>query len=462
MPLRITVFCVGLFVAATHCVFLREYLSIFQGSIRAVGPILAVWFGAAGAGTLLGSRLSRWRGRLYLLGLAVCGLGGMVLIRASCLVFDRAAALSPLRLLLILIVTEAPAAFLGGLLFGLQSNRANGKIELYGDNQAGRTAGFLIAAAFIAGSAPNTLIVAAACLVLLKVFERKQIYGILLLILCGGFIIADGVTMRWKHAGPVERIQYTREGEVSLTPDSSGAVVLVNGMPAGKAPADTAVQAAVRQSLARYRAEHERRRLVDRDYRAWLIHWAATRPLSLGVIVLLFALGIAGAFAALPRTRTTLSLGSSGFAAGVAIVAYLMMYQAETGRLYADAAIVLAGLSGGLVVGSIVGRLPHGELVVGWYAALSLIFPALVNLPPMFLFGVLSVGLGALCGAQFSGEKHGPENTRHAVWLLFGAFGMALSSTILVPILGPAGTATVLVLPGTCAWGARYVLRRSD
>jgi spermidine synthase len=153
-----------------------------------------------------------------------------------------------------------------------------------------------------------------------------------------------------------------------------------------------------------------------------------------------------------PRTRAALSVGTSGFAAGVYSVALLLMYQFSHGTLYSQVAVLMVALTAGFAAGSFVRRFPFSDFLIGIYAALALTLLVVFPFPPLALFCVLHAGMGLLAGAQFVTRKGAASwGGLYAADLAGGVFGMALCSTLLVPYFGVTAVALGLgVLKCAC------------
>ena len=144
----------------------------------------------------------------------------------------------------------------------------------------------------------------------------------------------------------------------------------------------------------------------------------------------------------LPRTGAALSVGTSGFAAGVFSVALLCMYQFSHGTLYSHVAVLMIALTAGFAAGSFVRRFPFSDFIIGLYAALALMLLVVLPFPPLALFCVLHAGIGFLAGAQFVTRKRiASWGGLYAADLAGGVFGMALCSTFLVPYFGVTAVA---------------------
>jgi len=153
-----------------------------------------------------------------------------------------------------------------------------------------------------------------------------------------------------------------------------------------------------------------------------------------------------------PRTRSALSVGTSGFVAGVYSVALLLIYQFSHGTLYSQVAVLMIALTAGFAVGSFVRRFPFSDFIIGLYAAAALTFLVVLPFPPLALFCVLHAGMGFLAGAQFVTRKGTASwGGLYAADLAGGVFGMALCSTFLVPYFGVTVVAAGLCLLKTAA-----------
>jgi hypothetical protein len=173
--------------------------------------------------------------------------------------------------------------------------------------------------------------------------------------------------------------------------------------------------------------------------------WAGLfKGASLLVAVILGALYIAF-MSVLPKTRDVLSIGSTGFAAGVYSVALLLLYQSTYGLLYSRISLLLLMLTGGFFLGTLFRRFEQSDLFIGLYCLASLGALAIMPYPPALLFFCAHIGIGVLCGAQFVSRKNTPAGVLYAADLFGGALGMALCSTVFVPLFG-----VIVVAGGLC------------
>jgi hypothetical protein len=154
----------------------------------------------------------------------------------------------------------------------------------------------------------------------------------------------------------------------------------------------------------------------------------------------------------LPKTRNVFSMGSTGFAVGVYSVALLLLYQSTYGLLYSRISLLLIMLSGGFFLGTLFRRFKQSDLFIGLYCFASLGALAVVPYPPAPLFFCAHFGIGVLCGAQFVSRKNTPAGILYAADLCGGALGMALCSTVLVPLVGVLSVAAGLCVLKIGVW----------
>jgi spermidine synthase len=124
----------------------------------------------------------------------------------------------------------------------------------------------------------------------------------------------------------------------------------------------------------------------------------------------------------------------------------MILYQSLYGNLYSEIALLLLALYAGFVSGSRIRRLPHSDLWLGVYALATFFLLTLVSHPPVILFVMCHMGIGILGAGQFVVQEKTSPSMLYAADLLGGVFGMALSSTVLIPVLG-----IVPVALGLCA-----------
>jgi hypothetical protein len=99
------------------------------------------------------------------------------------------------------------------------------------------------------------------------------------------------------------------------------------------------------------------------------------------------------------------------------------------------------------------------DAALGAYVALGL--AGLVALPavPTVAFAGYELGLGLLAGLQFALERDEREGVRYAADMLGGVFGMALSSTALIPLLGIGPSAALVAGVKVAAGVGRLCMR---
>lgn len=138
----------------------------------------------------------------------------------------------------------------------------------------------------------------------------------------------------------------------------------------------------------------------------------------------------------LPKTRAALSVATSGLSIGIYSICLLLMYQATYGALYSRVSLLLVALTAGFALGALVRRFPLSDSAIGLYCAGSLALLWAIPCPPAFLFYFLHAGMGVLGGAQIVSRSGTGLGALYAADLFGGALGMALCSTLLVPLFG--------------------------
>lgn len=159
-------------------------------------------------------------------------------------------------------------------------------------------------------------------------------------------------------------------------------------------------------------------------------------------VIALFVAATAAVVIFLPKNQGSLSIGTSGFAAGAYSVCLLILFQATYGVLYSRVSLLLVSLTAGFAIGSFVKKFPYSDFFIGLYAVSSLFVLALLPFPAAFLFYLFHAGIGIAAGAQFatraacSARGEAAPASLYAADLLGGAIGMAVCSTLLVPLVG--------------------------
>jgi spermidine synthase len=227
--------------AAAQVLFLREYLSIFSGNELVIGLVFALWLLAAAAGSRAGSVFTFGNWRLLSFLYVVSVVLGVLLLRASRLLFLPGTVVPPWAVALVILLTQSDAAFFGGLVYGRLSRRGGGA-RLYVAENAGAAAGLLLVSGAILLYCPNGVALAAVLALFAAAGFRLcpdaspegrpsrsvlYYYAASALVLAG-FLALDPVSLRWKYAPHVETVVSGRGGEIAL-PRAGGGDVFLNG-----------------------------------------------------------------------------------------------------------------------------------------------------------------------------------------------------------------------------------------
>lgn len=138
----------------------------------------------------------------------------------------------------------------------------------------------------------------------------------------------------------------------------------------------------------------------------------------------------------LPKSRPVLSVATSGFAVGVYSIGIMLLYQASYGSLYSEISLLLIALSLGFAAGSKIRKFPFSDSIIGVYVIVSFLLLSIIHQPPVILFLLLHFGIGLLSAGQFVTRKDVSPGIINTADLAGGVFGMALSSTLLIPLFG--------------------------
>jgi spermidine synthase len=227
--------------AAAQVVFLREYLTVFSGNELVIGLVFALWLLAAAAGSRAGSVFTFGNWRLLSFLYVVSVVIGVLLLRASRLLFLPGVVVPPWAVPLIVLLTQSDAAFFGGLVYGRLARRGGGA-RLYFAENAGAAAGLLLVAACVLLYFPNAAALAAVLALFAAAAFRlcpgapsgvpsvrsTLFYYAAAALVLAGFLALDPVSLRWKYALHIDRIVSGRGGEIAL-PRAGGGDVYLNG-----------------------------------------------------------------------------------------------------------------------------------------------------------------------------------------------------------------------------------------
>jgi spermidine synthase len=617
------VFSVGLFSAAVQTVYFREYLSVVSGNELSLGMIFAVWLVCTGLGASLASGVSvglaqraqredRRNGSTAALLLVTAAIAGIFCIRAGRLLFAHGQAFSPLAILGLLAVSEAPFAFVNGYSLGSIFSSAKDARKLYQWENTGSVAGALCVYACIFLFVRNSGIIAVSALPLVLLCRQNAGKMVFAVAAGAALFVFDTAAIQWKYGVPIRGTLYGHEGELATVVAGKDTTILQNGVvykstlekpvieqavhiPMGERPtahralvvfdrghtAELAKYAAVSvdrietepvlasptsivcppeayRSAQRYdciflgtgmpksastgrfytrsfflrmkslmadsgiltftlpfsenylsppeqtlynalystlasvfgavlvfpgegytfmgsngslsrswnvrvstdylsssivpgvshtRLERANKlpavRIINSSARpiamllglaSWLENYRSSAVACGGILALLFAM----AFFWMPKTRSVLSMATSGFTIGVYSICLLLLYQATYGALYSRVALLFVALTAGFGIGAMIKRFPFSDGAIGLYAVGSLSLLSIVSFPPAVLFYCFHAGIGVLGGAQMvsrqeSGAGLGPL---YAADSIGGALGMAICSTLLIPLFG--------------------------
>ncbi|MBN2035117.1 MAG: hypothetical protein JW768_00110 [Chitinispirillaceae bacterium] len=165
-------------------------------------------------------------------------------------------------------------------------------------------------------------------------------------------------------------------------------------------------------------------------------------PISL-IISFLILLGIAS-MAFISKTRGAVSVGTTGFVAGMYSIVMLLIFQFYHGSLYEKISLLMIALTGGFVIGAMVKKWVFADSIIALYAPITILFIAKISFPPLWLFMLLNGGIGFLSGAQFVTRKNEKWGSLYSADLAGGVIGMALCSTVLLPVIGLHGIALMI------------------
>ncbi len=164
--------------------------------------------------------------------------------------------------------------------------------------------------------------------------------------------------------------------------------------------------------------------------------WTELFRNQFAILIALLAACFCAALWFSPRTRAGLSVGTSGLVLGAYSVCLLLIYQSTCGALYSRVSLLLVALTAGFWAGAFVKKLPLSDLAVGIYCGGTLLVLSAIPSPMPFLFYAFHAGAGVLGGAQIVSRKNAGLGGLYAADVFGGAVGMALCSTLLVPLVG--------------------------
>jgi len=170
----------------------------------------------------------------------------------------------------------------------------------------------------------------------------------------------------------------------------------------------------------------------------------------------------ASLFSLLYRSGETVSIGSSGFCTGVYSVSLLLLFQLVYGTVYMELSLMFLALASGFAAGCFAGRFPCSDLVLGTVQAATLLFLVALEEPPRLLFFMGNCAAGFLTAAQFVTRRSTQTARLYAADCAGGVLGMALASTVLLPLFGIVPVAAaIFVIKGAAEVIGRISVSRS-
>ncbi len=166
--------------------------------------------------------------------------------------------------------------------------------------------------------------------------------------------------------------------------------------------------------------------------KTWMKTFGFSSVILFGILIAILILSIWW----LPRTPPVLSVATSGFTTGLYSIGIMLLYQSTYGSLYSEIALLLTALFLGFTAGSRLNRFPFSDAVIGIYALGSILFLSTLMQPPVILFLVCHFVIGFLSAGQFVTRKDTMPGILNSADCIGGVFGMALSSTLLIPLFG--------------------------
>ncbi|MCX7726710.1 MAG: hypothetical protein N2053_07660 [Chitinispirillaceae bacterium] len=161
--------------------------------------------------------------------------------------------------------------------------------------------------------------------------------------------------------------------------------------------------------------------------------------ITIGFILLLFLLFL------IKPTADNIAVGTTGFCIGIYSVAIMLLYQSINGTLYSHIAILTFALYCGFTVGSFVSKFPNSDLVIGILLGVSLLFLSFLRTQSILFFLLCNFLGGFLSSAQFVTRKTEKIASLNAADCAGGVFGMALSSTFIIPSFGIKIVAMIII-----------------
>ncbi len=155
-----------------------------------------------------------------------------------------------------------------------------------------------------------------------------------------------------------------------------------------------------------------------------------------------------------------LSVGSSGLCAGVYSVAIILLYQSVYGTVYSRLSLLMLFLAAGFTAGCFVRKLPFSDLLIGGALGGSLLALSLCETPPAPFFFIGNAAAGFLTAGQFVTRRSTPPGVLYAADCMGGVPGMALASTLMIPVFGASVVAAGIIIIKTAVWFAVILLSR--
>ncbi len=165
-------------------------------------------------------------------------------------------------------------------------------------------------------------------------------------------------------------------------------------------------------------------------------------PVTISVAVIL----IVTALLVFLRRSVLFSVGTTGFCAGAYTIVIMMMYQSMYGTLYSRISLLMISLNAGFVIGTFLKKLPHTDIIVGFYTVFSLFFLIVFRNPPEMLFYLFNCVMGAIASAQIINSRDVSWRKLNAADLVGGVVGMGLTAIFILPGFGLKGVIITMAI----------------
>lgn len=224
---RLLILMTGLLASVGQVVFIRESFAIFSGNELVLGILLSIWLLSGAGGSFTGWRIRKWNTTFFIVLYVFSFILGLILLRSIRLFLAPGSTVPPYTIIIILLMTITPAAFLSGYAFGVQCYVSK---SIYRYENAGAAAGLVLLSILIHLQMPNSLMIFIGLMLLITFIKVKRNFLFLMIGIASIFLITDKISSRWKYSVQVKHLICGHEGEIAIVENEGNKLLLLNNL----------------------------------------------------------------------------------------------------------------------------------------------------------------------------------------------------------------------------------------